>query len=945
MRPSQARFVTACQQVLALGVVLAVLTPTAGVISLDVVTRPGVPSAQVVGERPSLDKDPSSPDVAPPADVPGDPAQAERVETAPVEAKVREVPMREQPAPRGRRTGAGKGAVVTSSPEQVEGFGAVGVTWSPETPVEDDQITVRVRTRTGEEWSDWAEVEYHDEHAPDPGSPEAAKARPGTDPLIIGEVDEVEAEAVTEAGVAAPTDMQLAVVEPGEGTSTEVAEPEIDTEDLEGTDGDAEDAVSLMSGAASSTTPRPRIFSRAQWGADERLRDKGSLRYFEVHAGFVHHTVNANGYSRSQVPGIIRSIYAYHTRTRGWSDIGYNFLVDRFGRIWEGRYGGVDRPVVGAHTAGYNDYAFAMSAIGNFETVQPSTKMLNAYGRLFAWKLALHGVDATAPSQRVGSRSFPAINGHRDAGSTACPGRYLYAKLSTIRELASEYQADWSGRDRQTDLAGSAYPDLLVRKAGSQVSYLLPTEGILGFKKRQRFGRGYAHFDTVELSPDLTGDGRNDVFVRNEDGKAGVRPGTGSRFKRLVKPTRAFAGLDQITPVGDLDGNGHNDLVARDPQSGRLHLFSGDGAGGFSRSLLSRAWGEYDMTIGVGDFNQDGKTDVLARSGDRLWLHRGTGGKALQDRIPVNGDHWGQWDQITGFGDYSGDGKADLYVRSAKGTGSIYLGRKGRKVHAKPLGPFGRVRGLAHLSGGPITGSDDSDLVGVRKGAIFVIPHTGTYNTGRKIKLGTVFAGADTVLNVGDWNGDGHGDVVSRRDGRLRLHPGQEGSGFAEPVDLGGGWGTVQLLEAVGDVTGDGFPDLMGQPAGSAMRIYPGNGATGLKASYVSHSAVSASRQLGIGRWDEDGSPDSAFRVGDRIRWYRGNGPGGLTGGFAAINSIDLSPYDWVLSVGNIDGGGKSDLVVRRKGTGHLYLLRGTASGFKPPKFLVGGVKNYDLAG
>ena len=74
-----------------------------------------------------------------------------------------------------------------------------------------------------------------------------------------------------------------------------------------------------------------------------------------MHAGFVHHTVNANDYTRDEVPGILRSIYAYHTQSRGWSDVGYNFLVDRFGRIWEGRYGGVDRPVVGAHTLGYND--------------------------------------------------------------------------------------------------------------------------------------------------------------------------------------------------------------------------------------------------------------------------------------------------------------------------------------------------------------------------------------------------------------------------------------------------------------------------------------------------------------------------------------------------------------------------------------------------------------
>ena len=114
------------------------------------------------------------------------------------------------------------------------------------------------------------------------------------------------------------------------------------------------------------------IYSRAQWGADEQhARASRSLHYGEVHAGFVHHTVNANNYTRAEVPAILRSIYAYHTQSRGWSDIGYNFLVDRFGRIWEGRYGGVDRPVVGAHTLGYNDDSFAMSAIGNFEIAQP----------------------------------------------------------------------------------------------------------------------------------------------------------------------------------------------------------------------------------------------------------------------------------------------------------------------------------------------------------------------------------------------------------------------------------------------------------------------------------------------------------------------------------------------------------------------------------------------
>ena len=137
------------------------------------------------------------------------------------------------------------------------------------------------------------------------------------------------------------------------------------------------------------------------------MRDKGSLHYYEVHAGFVHHTVNANDYTPDEVPGILRSIYAYHTQSRGWSDIGYNFLVDKFGRIWEGRYGGVDRPVVGAHTLNYNENSFAMSAIGNYETAQPTAAMLQAYGVLFAWKLSLHGVDAASTQQWVGKKVVP----------------------------------------------------------------------------------------------------------------------------------------------------------------------------------------------------------------------------------------------------------------------------------------------------------------------------------------------------------------------------------------------------------------------------------------------------------------------------------------------------------------------------------------------------------
>ena len=201
--------------------------------------------------------------------------------------------------------------------------------------------------------------------------------------------------------------------------------------------GAAQETASL---SAMKVTAKPLIYSRAQWGANERLREQSPPAYGTVKTGFIHHTVNANDYTAAQVPALLRGIYAYHTQSRGWRDIGYNFLVDRFGRIWEGRYGGVGSPVVGAHTLGYNEVSFAMSAIGNYDTAAPPQAVLDAYARLFAWKLSLYDIAADSPRERVKNGWLPAINGHRDVGSTACPGRYLYAKLPTVRTMARSVQ-------------------------------------------------------------------------------------------------------------------------------------------------------------------------------------------------------------------------------------------------------------------------------------------------------------------------------------------------------------------------------------------------------------------------------------------------------------------------------------------------------------------------
>ena len=90
----------------------------------------------------------------------------------------------------------------------------------------------------------------------------------------------------------------------------------------------------------------------------------------------VHHTVNSNDYAPEDVPALLRGIYRYHTKNLGWSDVGYNFLVDRFGGIWQGRAGGSALAVRGAHTLGFNSTSTGIAVIGNFEEVVPERAVI-----------------------------------------------------------------------------------------------------------------------------------------------------------------------------------------------------------------------------------------------------------------------------------------------------------------------------------------------------------------------------------------------------------------------------------------------------------------------------------------------------------------------------------------------------------------------------------------
>jgi N-acetylmuramoyl-L-alanine amidase len=192
----------------------------------------------------------------------------------------------------------------------------------------------------------------------------------------------------------------------------------------------------------------PLILTRASWGADERIR-RGLPDYADtVRFAVVHHTAGSNSYTRAQSASIVRGIQRYHVLANGWDDIGYNFLVDKYGQVFEGRYGGVDRNVVGAHAQGFNRGSTGVALLGNYGATSITPAARAALIRLLAWRLDVAHVDPATtfswrstgnPRFRPGANvTLRTISGHRDTGYTTCPGTRVYVELPDISRRVAQ---------------------------------------------------------------------------------------------------------------------------------------------------------------------------------------------------------------------------------------------------------------------------------------------------------------------------------------------------------------------------------------------------------------------------------------------------------------------------------------------------------------------------
>ena len=289
-------------------------------------------------------------------------------------------------------------------------FDLVGLHWRGS-----GSVSFRTRSTAGR-WSPWHAAAPEAEDLPNAGSPEARRAsgwRLGN-PWWTGPSDRIEYRL---HGTVRPLRAYF-VQSPREATPTR----------------------------ALAAAGEPAIIRRASWGAEESIVRSPPQYAASVRFAIVHHTAGSNLYSRADAAAVVRGIELYHVQGNGWNDIGYNLLVDRFGSVYEGRAGGVDRNVVGAHALGFNTGSVGIAVIGTYGSTAPSQATQDALAKTIAWRLDLAHVDPVSTLTVIsgGSERYPAgipvflraVSGHRDTGLTECPGDALYGLLDALATQA-----------------------------------------------------------------------------------------------------------------------------------------------------------------------------------------------------------------------------------------------------------------------------------------------------------------------------------------------------------------------------------------------------------------------------------------------------------------------------------------------------------------------------
>lgn len=328
-----------------------------------------------------------------------------------------------------------------------------------EVPEGVDEVAVRVRADGGA-WEPWTALGVLDElDGPDAGTEEAARAREvaTTDLLTTDAADHVQLEVDADVDVDELTVRFLDVDGLNEGAVARFARQ-----------------LRPQLRAAEASSVPSWVQPRSTWGA-AAPKKANSVASFGVRQIVVHHTAGQNNLgdcNRDRIRSTIRNIQHYHMNGQGWNDIGYNVVIDPCGGVWEGRAGGADQAVIGAHAAGFNANSSGIAVLGNFTTTTPNNTVLGALDRVVGWKAGIHGVDATG-TVTIDGRSYPTVVGHRDVGQTSCPGSihgHLWRVRTNAAQQAPSYPRVPDGGRAFWDIAGSPHEDAIEELVAREVT-------------------------------------------------------------------------------------------------------------------------------------------------------------------------------------------------------------------------------------------------------------------------------------------------------------------------------------------------------------------------------------------------------------------------------------------------------------------------------------------
>jgi hypothetical protein len=572
---------------------------------------------------------------------------------------------------------------------------------------------LRVHT-TAEGWGAWMPVEFSADHTPDAASPESAAALPASEPIWVRSADGYEIrlpEAVERSGVT------VHLVRDTGRPVARSAEPPTPP---------ADPAVAAR--VAQARASQPPIRPRSSWGA--RAASRPLLRADNLRLAVVHHSVTTNSYSPAEVPGIIRGIQAFHMDANGWYDIAYNFVVDRFGVIWEGRGGGIANAVIGGHAKGFNTGSTGVVTLGEFTSVTPTSAMINAVGDLIGWKLFIHGADpdTTTVFTSYGNETYPEgtrlvmprVVGHRDTAATACPGIQVEARLPIIRSRAKTVYDSLRGP--------GAFQSVTVSLTGGERAY----------------------------PGDFDGDGVDDVllYIPGPDLDAIAWGRTDGRFTvARVDVSGHYQPL-----VADFDGDYRTDIFWYGAETAYDKLWYGTAERKFLRVDVE-VNGEYDPV--VGDWNDDDAFDIIwyavGNSDDRIWYGRYGQHSFVSHIVDITGMY------TPVVGDFDGDAYDDvIWYGPGAARDRIWYGKPSRGLVSEPI----TVRRHYSPLVGDFTGDHIDDILWYGGGSGPDSMWAGRLDNSFAT-IGPVSIGGTYDPIIGDFNGGGYDDVLLYGSGGL----------------------------------------------------------------------------------------------------------------------------------------------------------------------------------